>query len=160
MADDREVDAVDPRAERGKPEYEGDEAGERKGEDERVGGEVEARPQPEEGISLAPKTSVEEAEVVWTEPAWAVDRRIRACTPAPGAWTTLAGERVKLGPVRLDPGVSAAPGVLVVSKNAVHVGTGTHAVRLGELKAFGKKQMAAADWARGVRLDPDARFGA
>ena len=47
-----------------------------------------------------------------------------------------------------------------MTKNAVHVGTGTHAVRLGELKAFGKKQMAAADWARGVRLDPDARFGA
>ena len=123
-------------------------------------GEVEARPQPEEGISLAPKISVEEAEVVWSEPAWAVDRRIRACTPAPGAWTTLAGERVKLGPVRLDPEVGAAPGALVVTKNAVHVGTGTHAVRLGELKAFGKKQMPAADWARGVRLDPDARFGA
>ncbi len=123
-------------------------------------GEVEARPQPEEGLSLAPKISVEEAQVDWTEPAQAVDRRVRACTPAPGAWTTLDGERVKLGPVLPDPEVSAAPGALVVSKNAVHVGTGSHAVRLGELKAFGKKQMAAADWARGVRLDPGARFGA
>ncbi|QIK66593.1 methionyl-tRNA formyltransferase [Nocardioides sp. HDW12B] len=123
-------------------------------------GEVEARPQPGDGLSLAPKISVEEAQVDWTEPAQAVDRRVRACTPAPGAWTTLAGERVKLGPVQPDPEVSAAPGELVVSKNAVHIGTGSHAVRLGELKAFGKKQMAAADWARGVRLDPGARFGA
>ena len=50
--------------------------------------------------------------------------------------------------------------MLEVTKNAVLVGTGTDAVRLGEVKAFGKKQMAAADWARGVRLDPDAtRFG-
>jgi methionyl-tRNA formyltransferase len=122
-------------------------------------GEVEARPQPEEGVSLAPKITVEEAEVVWTEPSWAVDRRIRACTPAPGAWTTLDGERVKLGPVRPDDAVEAAPGEVVVSKNAVHVGTATHAVRLGEVKAFGKKQMAAADWARGVRLPAGTRFG-
>ncbi len=122
-------------------------------------GAVEARPQPEDGLSLAPKISVDEAQVDWTEPARAVDRRVRACTPAPGAWTTLDGERVKLGAVRLDPEVSAAPGELVVSKNAVHVGTGSHAVRLGDLKAFGKKQMAAADWARGVRVDPGARFG-
>jgi methionyl-tRNA formyltransferase len=122
-------------------------------------GEVEARPQPEEGVSLAPKITVEEAEVVWSEPAWAVDRRVRACTPAPGAWTTLAGERVKLGPVRPDESVEAAPGELVISKNAVHVGTATHAVRLGDVKAFGKKQMAAADWARGVRPEPGTRFG-
>jgi methionyl-tRNA formyltransferase len=122
-------------------------------------GEVEARPQPEEGVSLAPKITVEEAEVVWTEPSWAVDRRIRACTPAPGAWTTLDGERVKLGPARPDDAVEAAPGEVVVSKNAVHVGTATHAVRLGEVKAFGKKQMAAADWARGVRLPAGTRFG-
>ena len=31
--------------------------------------------------------------------AVAVDRQIRACTPAPGAWTTYAGDRLKLGPV-------------------------------------------------------------
>jgi methionyl-tRNA formyltransferase len=122
-------------------------------------GEVEARPQPDEGVSLAPKITVEEAEVDWAEPAWAVDRRVRACTPAPGAWTTLDGERVKLGPVRPDESVTAAPGELVVSKNAVHVGTATHAVRLGDVKAFGKRQMAAADWARGVRLEPGTRFG-
>jgi methionyl-tRNA formyltransferase len=122
-------------------------------------GEVEARPQPEDGVSLAPKITVEEAEVDWREPAWAVDRRVRACTPAPGAWTTLDGERVKLGPLRPDDAVTVAPGELLVSKNAVHVGTGTHAVRLGEVKAFGKRQMEAAAWARGVRLEPGTRFG-
>ena len=42
---------------------------------------------------------------------------------------------------------------------AISVGTGTSAVRLGEVKAFGKKQMAAADWARGVRLEDGARLG-
>ena len=120
-------------------------------------GSLEARPQPEEGVSLAPKILVEDAEVRWTEPALAVDRRIRACTPAPGAWTTFDGERLKLGAVRPDEGAPELPaGVLGVSKNAVHVGTGTVPVRLGEVKAFGKRQMAAADWARGLH-DPDGK---
>jgi len=123
-------------------------------------GQLEAREQPTDGVSMAPKITVEDAEIDWTEPAVAVDRRIRACTPAPGAWTLLDGERMKIGPVRIDPDAGPlAPGELVVSKNAVHVGTATTPVRLGEVKAFGKKQMAAADWSRGVRLEPGLRLG-
>jgi methionyl-tRNA formyltransferase len=108
---------------------------------------------------------VEDAHVDWEDPALGVDRRIRACTPAPGAWTTYAGERVKLGPVTLvEAGEWAGrdplpPGRLAVSKNAVHVGTGTTAVRLGEVKPFGKKQMPAADWARGVQFPDGATLG-
>jgi methionyl-tRNA formyltransferase len=123
-------------------------------------GSLEARPQQAEGVSFAPKISTDDARVDWTGPAGLVDRQIRACTPFPGAWTTWAGERVKLGPARPDPdGPALDPGVLAVAKNAVHVGTGTDPVLLGDLKAFGKKQMAAADWARGVRVDSGARFG-
>ncbi len=123
-------------------------------------GQLEAREQPTDGVSLAPKITVEDARVDWTEPAVAVDRRIRACTPAPGAWTSVDGERMKVGPVRPDPDAETlAPGEVRVGKNAVHVGTATTPVRLGEVKAFGKKQMAAADWARGVRLEPGARLG-
>lgn len=123
-------------------------------------GDVVALEQPAEGLSFAAKISVEEAEVKWAEPALAVDRRVRACAPAPGAWTTFAGERLKVGPVLPDPELTGpSAGELVVSKNAVHVGTGTHAVRLGEVKAFGKKAMPAADWARGVRLTSGARLG-
>ncbi|MEP7091494.1 MAG: methionyl-tRNA formyltransferase, partial [Nocardioidaceae bacterium] len=59
-------------------------------------GSLEAREQPSGGISLAPKITVEDAHVDWFEPAVAVDRRVRACTPAPGAWTTYDGERLKL----------------------------------------------------------------
>ncbi len=121
-------------------------------------GTLEAREQPEDGISFAPKITVEDAHVDWTEPAMAVDRRIRACTPAPGAWTTYEGERVKLGPVTPADG-ALPPGELLVGKNAVAVGTGTGALRLGLVKAFGKKEMPAADWARGIRVAPGARFG-
>ena len=116
------------------------------------------REQPEEGVSMAPKILVEDAQVDWTEPAQAVDRRIRACTPFPGAWSTFEGERIKIGPVTLAAS-NLEPGEIAVGKNHVLVGTGTSAVRLGEVKAFGKKQMAAADWARGVRLEDGARLG-
>ncbi|MGZ5417406.1 MAG: methionyl-tRNA formyltransferase [Nocardioides sp.] len=122
-------------------------------------GELEAREQPDEGVSFAPKILVEDAEVDWTEGAQRVDRRIRACTPGPGAWTTFEGERFKLGPVEIEGNAEKLePGVLEVRKNAVLVGTGSQPVRLGDVKAFGKKQMAAADWARGVRVESGAGF--
>ena len=79
---------------------------------------------------------------------------------SPGAWTLFAGERFKVGPVAIEGNVgSLAPGELRVSKDAVIVGTGSLPVRLGEVKPFGKKQMRAADWARGVRVESGARFG-
>ena len=124
-------------------------------------GSLEARPQPTDGVSLAPKITPEQTEVDWTAPAVAIDRHIRACTPAPGAWTTFQGERLKLGPVTLSPDAPAdlTPGHLDVRKNEVLVGTGTAAVRLGEVKAFGARAMAADAWARGVRPDSESRFG-
>jgi methionyl-tRNA formyltransferase len=121
-------------------------------------GSLEARPQQAEGVSFAPKVLVDDARVDWAQPAVALDRQVRACTPAPGAWTTYAGDRVKLGPVALTDQQLPA-GELAVGKNVVLVGTGTHAVRLCEVKAHGKKQMPAADWARGVRLETGASLG-
>ena len=122
-------------------------------------GTLEAREQPTDGVSLAPKITVEDAHVDWTEPAVAVDRRIRACTPAPGAWSTYAGERVKLGPVRLTDHEPMAPGALEVTRNAVHVGTATGAVELGRVRPFGKQEMDAAAWARGARFPDGAVLG-
>ena len=123
-------------------------------------GSLEAREQQAEGVSFAPKILVEDARVDWTHPAVGIDRQVRACTPAPGAWTTYGGERMKLGPVTPTDHPPLEPGVIEVTKNAVHVGTGTTPVRLGQVKAFGKKEMPAADWARGVRLESGVRLGA
>ena len=123
-------------------------------------GTLEARPQPGDGISLAPKISVEDARVDWTAPALRVDRVVRGCDPAPGAWTLFRGERLKLGPVRLAAGRSdLAPGEIAVAKNTVRVGTGSHEIELGEVQPQGKKRMAAGDWARGSRLETGERLG-
>jgi methionyl-tRNA formyltransferase len=125
-------------------------------------GTARSVPQPREGVTLAPKLTVEDARVRWTEPAFAVDRRIRACTPAPGAWTTLRDERVKLGPVRPVRATALPPGSLHLvregGREEVHVGTATTPVALGEVRAAGKRPMPATDWARGLRLAGDEAF--
>ncbi|MER7333789.1 MULTISPECIES: methionyl-tRNA formyltransferase [unclassified Micromonospora] len=116
-------------------------------------GTARAEAQPADGVSLAPKLTVEDARVRWSDPAFAVDRRIRACTPAPGPWTTFRGERVKLGPVApVADGPELKPGELLVEKSRVLAGTATVPVRLGEVRAAGKRAMAATDWARGARV--------
>ena len=123
-------------------------------------GQLVAVPQPSDGVTLAPKLTVEDARVIWTDPAMRVDRLIRGCTPAPGAWSTFRGERLKLGPVRTAPEIGdLAAGEIRAQKSSVWVGTGTHAVLLGEVQAQGKRAMAAADWARGVRVGPGERLG-
>lgn len=122
-------------------------------------GAARAVPQPADGVSLAPKITVEDAEVRWDEPAFAVDRRVRATTPGPGAWTTFRGERVKLGPVLpVADGPALKPGDLLVEKRRVLVGTATSPVELGEVRAAGKKPMSAVDWARGVRVEGEDSF--
>ncbi|MET8943790.1 methionyl-tRNA formyltransferase [Streptomyces sp. NPDC004542] len=116
-------------------------------------GTLKAVPQPAEGITVAPKITVEDAQVDWAAPALRVDRVVRGCTPAPGAWTTFRGERLKLIQVAPVPErTDLAPGRLAVGKNSVHAGTGSYAVELLWVQAQGKKPMRAADWARGVRI--------
>ncbi|TKK84818.1 methionyl-tRNA formyltransferase [Herbidospora galbida] len=116
-------------------------------------GELEARPQPAQGVSLAPKIQVDDARVDWTAPALRVDRLIRACTPNPGAWTEFRGHRLKLGRVEQAPDAEKlAPGEIRVQKNRIWVGTASHPVLLGEVRAEGKKPMTAGDWARGARI--------
>ncbi|BFV55720.1 methionyl-tRNA formyltransferase [Kitasatospora sp. CMC57] len=125
-------------------------------------GVLQAVPQPTEGITLAPKINVEDARVEWAHPALRIDRLVRGCAPAPGAWTTFRGERLKLsGAVKLlTDSAELAPGELaVVGKNSVRVGTGSHEIELGEVQPQGKKPMRAADWARGVRIEPGELLG-
>jgi len=122
-------------------------------------GIMAAARQPHDGVSLAPKITVEDAGIDWTQPAIRVDRQIRACTPAPGAWSTFRGERLKISPVTMvRDDLSLAPGELAVDKHQVRVGTASHAVALGEVGPQGKKAMPGADWARGTRPEPGERL--
>ncbi|MEO7268994.1 MAG: methionyl-tRNA formyltransferase [Knoellia sp.] len=132
------------------------------------GGDLHGVPQPAEGVSHAAKLTTADAEISWTIPAYAVSRHVRGCTPAPGAWTTFRGERLGVGPLTTagadalearEGSPTLAPGEIHATKKAVHVGTASGVVTLGEVRPQGKKPMAAADWARGVRIDVGEALG-
>jgi methionyl-tRNA formyltransferase len=123
-------------------------------------GTLTPEPQPSDGISLAPRIETADAQIDWSLPPHVVDRRIRGVTPAPGAWTTWRGERLRLGPVLPEPTVTdLAIGELRVSRDGVLVGAHGGAVRLGEVQPAGKRMVPAADWARGARPGDDDRLG-
>ncbi|MDH6227949.1 MULTISPECIES: methionyl-tRNA formyltransferase [Streptomyces] len=123
-------------------------------------GSLRPVPQPADGISLAPKITVEDARVDWAAPALRVDRVVRGCNPAPGAWTTFRGERLKLTQTALVADrTDLAPGEIAAAKNNVYVGTGSHAVELMWVRPQGKKPMRAADWARGARIAAGETLG-
>ncbi|HET7399477.1 MAG TPA: methionyl-tRNA formyltransferase [Intrasporangium sp.] len=144
-------------------------------------GRLVAQPQPAEGVSHAPKLTTEDARVRWEHPALSVDRRVRACTPSPGAWTTFRGQRLGIGPVAVVPAdelagalgdatwpgdaawpgdaTGLAAGRLACTKHAVFVGTGSTPVRLGTVRPHGRRAMPAEDWARGVRIEPGEKVG-
>lgn len=101
--------------------------------------------------TLAPRFSSHHTRIDWSLPASRIAAQTRGWWPAPGAWTTLGGTRVKLAPVRVTEETLPA-GSIRVGKNVL-VGTGTTAVELGDVGPSGKSWMSANDWARGIALD-------
>lgn len=122
-------------------------------------GQVTGVPQAAAGVSHAPRLTAADAQVVWDVPAFVVDRLIRGCTPAPGAWTTFRGQRLKLAPVRVVDVASWGPGQVRVDQGKVLVATAHGAVELSQVQPAGKRMMAASDWARGVRVDKSDVMG-
>lgn len=127
-------------------------------------GALQPQPQGSEGISYAPKITKSESRVNWQMPAMEIDRRIRATTPTPGAWSTidrvnLEPERIGCGPVipvgpELFPTGSIVPGEIVVESKKIFVGTLTLPVELTTVTPQGRKTMAASDWVRGLAETP------
>jgi methionyl-tRNA formyltransferase len=128
-------------------------------------GSLRAVPQPADGVSIAPKLTTDDARVDWKLPAHLIDRQIRACTPDPAPWSEFDGARIKLWPVTMAAGAGLAgggprlaPGELLADRNAVYAGTGSVPVKLGDVQPQGKRRMPAADWTRGLRVDPGTRL--
>ena len=129
-------------------------------------GALQPQPQGSEDISYAPKITKNDSRINWLMPAMEIDRRIRATTPAPGAWSTMSGahsepERIGFGPVvplasELFPAGSIPPGGVVVESKRILVGTLTLPVVLTTVTPQGRKTMAASDWIRGLANPPKA----
>ncbi len=107
-----------------------------------------AEPQAETGVTYAAKIDKAEARVDFSRPAEEVDRLIRGLSPFPGAWTEVAGERVKLLRSRLVPGVGAAGQVL----GGFTIACGSGAIEVLEAQRQGKRPMPAAEVLKGLDL--------
>lgn len=113
-------------------------------------------------VTYAAKIDKAEARIDWRQPAPSIDRQIRAFDPFPGAWTTLAGENVKLWRARPEDATAAAAGepgrVLASGKDGILVSCGTGALRVLELQKAGGKRLPADRFLAGTPLDPGRRF--
>lgn len=122
-------------------------------------------PQPEAGVTYASKIDKAEAAIDWRQPAAAIERRIRAFTPFPGASTTLAGETIKIWQARAVPEASshAHPG-MVLSANADGIrvacgANGDEALDLLQLQRAGGKRIGVADFLRGHPVEEGTQLG-
>jgi methionyl-tRNA formyltransferase len=119
--------------------------------------------QPAEGVTYAHKIDKAEAAIAWAQPADAIERRIRAFDPFPGATAQLAGEPVKVWRARalMQGRGSVAPGTIVaLDEHGIGVACGQGRLEITELQRAGGKRLAAADFLRGFPLEAGQRFEA
>jgi len=115
-------------------------------------GVVRPTEQASDGVLLAPRIDVADARIDWSRSAIDIDRAIRACTPAPGAWTTFAGERLRIGvPAAVTSSAPTEPGGIHVEGKKVLIATADGSLELDQVQPAGKKQMPADAWIRGLR---------
>lgn len=107
-------------------------------------------------VTLAPKLSLEDGRIDWTEPAHAVHNRIRGVTPEPGASTTIDGARLKVLEAAIARDVlTLAPGHFDFVGKKVLVGTATEPLELLRVHPEGRKAMDAAAWWRGLNSESE-----
>ncbi|MCU1513654.1 MAG: methionyl-tRNA formyltransferase, partial [Microbacteriaceae bacterium] len=106
-------------------------------------------------VTLAPKLTLEDGRIVWTQSAAAVDALIRGVTPEPGAFTRLSGKRFKIHEASVArDGEALAAGVFQLVGGRVLVGTGSEPLQLHVVQPEGKPRMPAGDWWRGMPAAP------
>jgi methionyl-tRNA formyltransferase len=119
-----------------------------------------AQPQDVRLATYAPKIDTRQAEIPWSDSAAAIDRRVRAFNPAPGARTVLDGVPLKIWKVAMEQGAHGTPGeVLDVGASGILVACGSGAVRVLELQRAGGKPMSARAFLAGHAIKRGARLG-
>ncbi len=125
-------------------------------------GALASEPQPTEGATYAAKLERVEAGVDWTLSALAIDRRIRAFDPVPGAFTHWREETVKIWSAHPSAARAGVPPgtVFGVGSDGIDVACGEGVLRLVVVQPAGGKRMEAAAFAAGRALRPGMQFGA
>ncbi|MGA2280793.1 MAG: methionyl-tRNA formyltransferase [Verrucomicrobiota bacterium] len=147
-----------------------------------VAGKVQPIPQPNEGVSYAPKIKKEDGRIDWNQPAQTIGNRLRAFTPWPGAFTFLSkamegtassvppsaksqgsdealpSRMIKIWKAEIVEKSGVAGEVLSADKTGILVGCGEHALRILELQREGGRRLTAEQFLAGFTLKTGAKF--
>ena len=116
-------------------------------------GQLEAVPQPEDGVTYAAKIGKEEAKLDWSLPAVDLSRKVRAFNPFPGAQAQAGATTVKIWNAQPVDGRGQPGQVLQADAQGIVVACGTGALRLTELQKPGGKRLAAGEFLKGFSFD-------
>jgi methionyl-tRNA formyltransferase len=123
-------------------------------------GTLSGRPQPPTGVTFAPRIEAEDCRLDWSRSALELERRVRALAPAPAAFTTVGGRRLKVHRARAEAGSAGAPGTVVgAGVDGVVVATGSGTLRLLDVQLEGRRRMPASEFLSGHRVDPGTCLG-
>ncbi len=107
-------------------------------------------PQPDEGVTYAPKIDKAEARIAWSRSADEIERQVRAFAPAPGAWFEVNGERVKLLQADVGDNASGKPGEVL--DDCLRVACGSGYIRPLRVQRAGRGVMTPAELLRGFTI--------
>ncbi|MBH5329410.1 methionyl-tRNA formyltransferase [Eikenella sp. S3360] len=119
-----------------------------------------AQPQPSHGITYARKLNKADAQIDWMQPAEAIERRIRAFNPVPGAWCSYHGKPMKIWSAQICEAGGEAGSVLQADKNGIQVACGSGSLLIQTLQPAGSARMEAAAFLAGHPIAAGSRFGA
>ncbi len=124
-------------------------------------GKLAETPQDEALATYTAQVEKKDALIDWTSSAVQIERMTRAYDPWPVARTRLGGDEVLIwsAAVELESVTNDPPGTIVSVKPHLVVQCGTGQLRLLEMQAAGRNRIAAAEFARGKRIQAGARFG-
>jgi methionyl-tRNA formyltransferase len=121
-----------------------------------------ARPQPEAGVTYAHKISRDEARLDWAKSAVELERAVRAYNPAPGAYTTIAGQTLKIWQARAEVGATGADaaGAVVRSEDGVlAIACSEGLLSVSELQRPGGRRQPVAEFLRGYPMARGTQLG-
>jgi methionyl-tRNA formyltransferase len=116
-----------------------------------VVGNAASIPQDNTQATYAPKLKREHGQINWSESAEAIERKIRAFNPWPGAFMKLNDENLKIFSASVI-GLEGEPGEILRNDNDFVIAAGKDAISLGEVQLEGKRRMSAAEFLRGHRV--------
>ena len=125
-------------------------------------GTLDPMPQPATGVTYAPRIESHHCRLDWSRAAVELERQVRALAPAPSAFTTLDGRRLKVhrAAVAAHPAGGEPGRVLAADPGGIVIGTGSGALALLEVQPEGRRRMTAAEFLAGHRVAPGACLGA